>query len=191
MRRPTVLWLCRVWLLGTLFIPLTGWGAVEAEETSEPGINKLRIGLFYHNRGLIASRVEHGIDANAEVTTDPVAFLWDADPTFGAMVNGIGNTSYLYGGLGWEIDVFDDPASSGLFIIPFFGLAVHDGKREPESKRRGLGCRVVFREAIEIGWRFSEQWSVSVLTDHLSHGGFCEDRNQGLDNTGVRFHWYY
>lgn len=168
---------------------------LKADLAPDYNIQKLRIGVFAHNQGLIASRVEHGIDVNAEAVMSSLDFLWEAEPTFGFMVNGIGNTSYLYSGVSWEIDVFEDQARSGLFVIPFLGLSVHNGKREPESKRRGLGCRLLFREAIEIGWRFSEDasnaWSLSILTDHLSHGGFCEDRNQGLDNTGIRFHWYY
>lgn len=162
-----------------------------SDMASEYGITKLRVGIFAHNKGLVASRVEHGTDANGEVVTEPVDWLFNAEPTYGLMLNGIGNTSYLYAGYSWELDVFEDEADTGLFVIPFFGLTVHNGKREPESKRRGLGCRVLFREAIEVGWRFSERWALSILTDHLSHGGFCEDRNQGLDNTGIRFHWRY
>jgi len=176
-------------------------GAVsQSQETVDApfGAEKLRLGIFAHNFGVVASRVEHGVDANAELSFKPIDALWGAEPTHGLMLNGIGNTSYLYTGFSWEWDVFEDGQRSGLFVIPFFGLAIHDGKREPEPKRRGLGCQLLFREAIEIGWRFnketldsSQAWAISVLTDHLSHGGLCEDRNQGLDNTGIRFHWYY
>ncbi|MFC3153078.1 acyloxyacyl hydrolase [Litoribrevibacter euphylliae] len=168
--------------------------SLSAAEDNDYNATKLRLGVFAHNKGLISSRVEHGTDFNGEVVFSPINIFWDAEPTFGFMLNGIGNTSYLYSGVSWEIDLFEDADNSGLFIIPFLGLSVHNGKREPESKRRGLGCRVLFREAIEVGWRFSgssNQWALSVLTDHLSHGGFCEDRNQGLDNTGIRFHWFY
>jgi len=156
---------------------------------SELAVGQIRLGVFAHNQGLIASKVESGMDLNVELTLPPTESLWDAEPSAGLMLNNQGHTSFLYGGLSWEIGLLRETADKGLFLMPFLGLAVHNGEKEPKPDRRGIGCRILFREAIEVCWRFSKDWAVAVQTGHLSHGGFCSDRNQGLDNSGLRFHW--
>lgn len=154
-------------------------------------IQQVRMGLFVHNLGLIASRVEHGMDVNIEFEFTSLEYLFSAKPTVGAMINTIGYTSYLYSGLAWDFHWEETDSQSGFFISPFLGVAVHDGKLQPEGDHRGLGCRFLFREAIDIGWRFNKDWALSIMTDHLSHGGLCENRNQGLDNSGIRLHWRF
>jgi hypothetical protein len=161
------------------------------QRLSDFNIPKVRFGVFAHNQGLIASKKEHGADLNGELVFEPVSWLFDAEPGVGFLLNNQGFTSFIYTGLSWELSIFKEAEEPGLFILPFFGMALHDGKLEPKGDRRGLGCRVVFREAIDLGWRFSEEWAVSITTDHLSHGGFCTDRNQGLDSSGVRLHWSF
>ena len=151
-------------------------------------IKQVRVGLLAHNLGLIASKVEHGVDLNVEAVFNEIPVMLNGQPTVGVVVNNIGYTSFGYAGLSWQFDIDIGDTGQGLLIVPFFGAAIHDGEIQPEDDRRGLGCRLVFREAIDIGWRFSGRYAISVMTDHLSHGGFCEDRNQGLDNSGVRFH---
>ena len=88
-------------------------------------------------------------------------------PTLGASINTAGDTSFLYTGLTWGGFVW-----KGLFIEGFFGLATHDGQlnsHDPEPHdRRQLGSRVLFREAIEIGYRFLDNHSVSIMLDTSS-----------------------
>ena len=177
----------RALFLGLLSV---GCGWVSAETVEEDtGFQQIRVGVFAHNQGLIASKVESGTDLNVELTLPSIETLWAAEPSAGLMLNNQGHTSFVYGGFTWEIGLFRETDDKGLFVMPFLGLALHNGEKEPKPDRRGLGCRVLFREGIEVGWRFSKDWAVSVQTDHLSHGGLCSDRNQGLDNSGIRFHW--
>ncbi len=107
-------------------------------------------------------------------------------PTLGASINTAGDTSFLYTGLTWGGFVW-----KGLFIEGFFGLATHDGQlnsHDPEPHdRRQLGSRVLFREAIEIGYRFLDNHSVSIMLDHVSNAGLLADRNQGNDDVGLRY----
>jgi len=54
----------------------------------------------------------------------------------------------------------------------FFGFALDNGSQENEhSNRRQLGTRVLFREAVDIGYYLSERTSVSVMYDHHSNDG--------------------
>ncbi|GAA3926423.1 acyloxyacyl hydrolase [Litoribacillus peritrichatus] len=173
-------------IIAVVVLSLLAPGA-EADEDYLP--QEVRLGMLAHNLGLIASKKEHGTDVNAELVWGELAWRLGGKPTLGVAINNLGYTSFVYSGLSWSF--YLDEHRTGLFVIPFLGLAVHDGELEPKGDHRGMGCRVVFREAIDIGWRFSEQYALSLVTDHLSHGGFCTDRNQGLDSSGVRLHIHF
>lgn len=51
-----------------------------------------------------------------------------------------------------------------------------------------LGSRVLFREQIALGYRWSEQWSGHLFAEHLSHGNILVSGrpNEGLDTFGFR-----
>ena len=49
-----------------------------------------------------------------------------------------------------------------------------------------FGCRLLFRESLELGWRFNQRHSISAMIDHISNGGLC-DANDGMDNAGIRY----
>jgi hypothetical protein len=50
-----------------------------------------------------------------------------------------------------------------------------------------MGSRVTFREAIEVGYRFLENHSISFVLDHYSNAGWIAERNQGNDDLGFRY----
>lgn len=158
-------------------------------EGSLYGISELRFGVLAHNKGPIAEHTEHGAQINLEArfrSPDFMKIILEPRPTLGISANTAGDTSFLYTGLTWGGFVW-----KGFFVEGFFGLAVHDGElnsKDPEPHdRRQMGSRVVFREAIEIGYRFLENHSVSFMLDHYSNAGIIADRNQGNDDLGLRY----
>lgn len=164
----------------------------EVDAGDDPWISELRFGVLAHNFGPLASKTESGIDVNPEIlfhSPDFLAPIWEPRPMLGATINTIGDTSILYGGLMWTFDLWWD-----TFIDFSFGMAVHDGNSgsdTDEEGRRALGCSWLFRESIELGYRFDSTYAVALYLDHVSHGGLCDDRNRGMDNSGIRLHYAF
>lgn len=159
------------------------WGA---------GIEEFRLGVLAHNKGPIASHREHGVQLNVEFLFDSPSFLkyiLSPRPHIGGSVNTTGQTSFVYTGLTWTWDIYQ-----GLFLDFSLGGAVHDGwleSSDPAPNRRLLGSRVLFRESIELGYRFFDHHSLSIMLDHVSNAGLLSDRNQGNDDIGIRYGWHY
>jgi hypothetical protein len=154
--------------------------------TSHAQIYAIKTGVLKHGSGPISSGREKGYDLNIEL-------LWDseilyASPAVGIELNNQGYTNFLYTGLSWEGSFFD------FFVWElFFGGAIHDGELKPtDGSRRALGSRVLFREAIALGFEVTEVITVSFIYDHYSHSGMDESLyNQGNDNTGIRIGYYF
>lgn len=155
---------------------------------SKYGISELRFGALAHNRGPIAAHTEAGIQVNLEArfaSPDFMKILFEPRPTLGISANTAGDTSFLYAGLTWGGFLW-----KGLFVEGFFGMAVHDGwlnSADPDPHKRLMGSRVVFREAVEVGYRFLDIHSVSFMIDHYSNAGWLATRNQGNDDLGLRY----
>lgn len=148
-------------------------------------ISEIRGGILAHDTGPFSSHEESGIDANVEVLFMSPRFLdaiWSPRPHLGGTVNSDGNTSQLYFGLTWEW-LFHDP----WFLYFSFGGSVHNGKKKTfDANRKELGCTVLFRESLEVGYHFNAHHSLSLFLDHISNGRLC-DKNEGLENFGVRY----
>lgn len=109
----------------------------------------------------------------------------------GVSLNSEGETSRLYGGLTWEF------ALSERWAFEFgFGGGVHDGQldqpRDPvtfaeiDDGRPALGSRFLFREEFALSYKFSDTGRVVVFYEHYSNGGLLDDRNEGLDQAGIK-----
>ncbi|MCC6467751.1 MAG: acyloxyacyl hydrolase [Alphaproteobacteria bacterium] len=158
-------------------------------EGSVLGVSELRFGVLAHNKGAISDHTEHGVQVNIEArfrSPDFMRIILEPRPTLGISANTAGDTSFAYAGLTWGGFVW-----GGLFVEGFFGMAVHDGElnsRDPAPhERRQMGSRAVFREAIEVGYRFLENHSISFMLDHYSNAGWLAERNQGNDDLGLRY----
>ena len=74
----------------------------------------------------------------------------------------------------------------GFFATLAVGGAIHDGKLDTtDPKRKSLGSRILFREGVDLGYRFNEHISVSAFVDHISNANLAH-RNEGLTNGGMR-----
>lgn len=105
----------------------------------------------------------------------------------GAIVNTAGRTSIAHAGLTWQVDLF-----GGVFAEAGLGLATHDGPTGLASRpgHAALGCRMLFREALGLGYRLGGGWSVIASAEHFSNGGFCA-RNRGLTHAGLRLGYQF
>lgn len=151
-------------------------------------LSEVRLGVLMHDAGIITDRVEPaGPDANLEILFGSPGFLdviWSPRPHIGATLNPDGATSKGYLGLTW-----DWAATDRVFAEVSLGGSVHNGKLESLSAgpdEKALGCRVLFRESVSLGYRMTDHYNVSVMADHVSNGYLC-DTNPGLDTVGLRF----
>lgn len=158
-----------------------GWGA----------ISEVRLGVLNHDEGPFSRNKEDGNpNINAEVlfvSPDLLDVIWSPRPHVGASINTGGDTSQIYAGLSWEWFLWGD-----IFAGFSLGGAVHDGETtlgptDPEkTKRKELGCSVLFRESVEVGWMITDHHAISFILDHISNARLC-DENEGLENMGLRY----
>ena len=151
-------------------------------------ISEIKIGAGMHDVGVFGTRKEEsGVDVNAEVLfASPgfFSFLFSPRPHLGLVWNTAGDTSQLYGGLTWQYDF-----EAGMFLAGSLGLALHDGELDTHRPdRKSLGLRVLFRESLEVGYRFGEQrrHSMSLMGAHVSNA-WLDDQNEGMDTLVVRY----
>jgi lipid A 3-O-deacylase len=150
----------------------------------------VRTGVFYHDAGIFGSRKEDGADLNLELrfgSPEFLAAIGAPRPHLGVHGNLAGDTSQLYFGLTWSFMLWRTDGGDGLFLDASLGGSAHNGDLDSNrTDRKDLGSPVLFRESLELGYRFGEVHSISVMLDHVSNAGLA-DRNEGLDNVGVRY----
>jgi len=150
-------------------------------------LSEVRAGILIHDRGLFIPRRETGQDLNVEVLFRSPRWklfqaVWSPRPHVGISINDEGQTSQFYGGFTWEWRPFGN-----AFIDGSLGLSVHDGHlRTSRPDREGLGSRVLFRESIELGYRFHARHALSFIVDHISNAGLTPE-NDGITSTGFRY----
>jgi len=146
------------------------------------------VGLLLYDGALLFPRTESGNDFNFEILfRSPGSRLFRAvrspRPHIGTSISGNGDTSQLYGGFTWEWQPF-----ANAFIDGSLGLSIHDGVLKltsPDPDREGLGSRVLFRESLELGYRFRGRYGLSFIVDHISNAGLASE-NDGITNVGAR-----
>lgn len=158
-----------------------GWGA----------ISEIRGGVLNHDEGPFSrNKEEDNPDINLEVlfvSPDALDVIWSPRPHIGADINTGDDTSQIYAGLSWEWFLWRD-----LFAGFSLGGALHDGETtlgatDPDKgKKKELGCSLLFRESVEIGWMVTPNHGLSFMLDHISNAKLC-DENEGLENMGIRY----
>ncbi len=148
-------------------------------------LSEVRFGVLKHDFGPFSSSEESGIDVNFEllfVSPGLLEFIWSPRPHLGVTINSDGNTDQAYFGLSWEIDVWRN-----LFVGLSFGGAFHNGENESDrADKKDLGCNPLFRESLELGYRFGGRHAITAFLDHISNARLCEN-NEGLENFGIRY----
>jgi lipid A 3-O-deacylase len=143
---------------------------------------EMRAGVLAHDVDLWAARgVEDGTTFNGELVFTPSYDLLGGKirPAIGASLTTQDGTSYGYADAKWEW------AGPTFFFGLGLGGAVHDGSKNGSRNEKALGSRVLFHVPAEIGWQFTDTNRVSLYFEHVSNG-YTRDRNEGLDNIGLR-----
>lgn len=176
--------------LGTAALLSLGTAPASAEEQPKEqpwySVSEIRGGVLAHDARPVSSGKESSADFNLEAYLQPLGdpdslFLFRPRPSFGGNINLSGNTDYGFLGLNWGLG-FDS-----FFLSADLGMAFHDGYlHHPPRDRKALGSVALFRESIELGYRFTEHWGVSLYLDHLSDAGLLDHTNEGLESWGLR-----
>jgi lipid A 3-O-deacylase len=164
-------------------------------------LSELRFGVLAHDVPFLGSHKEPGADINGEVlfvspipgnlvdgVAPPLRWLLQPRPNAGFDANTAGYTSQFYFGLVWTADLFTDVLrpQDGVFFDFGFGPAFNNGEVDGGDNHKALGSHVLFHESVDIGYRITPRYSVSLYFEHSSNAGLAS-RNQGLNNAGVRF----
>jgi lipid A 3-O-deacylase len=167
---------------------------------AQSNLDEVKFGVLAHDAGFAGGK-EGGADINGEflfrspVDDDtaehvPLWLRWAAQPRVhaGFEANTSGLTSQGYFGLTWTWLLFDNLLypGDGLDFGYSFGPSFNDGlinSQRPDRKR--LGSHVLFRESLELGYRFLPGYEVSAFIDHVSNGGLAK-QNQSINDAGLR-----
>ena len=186
-------------------IPPTTVGADKGRNLNASNyFSEIRIGALLHDSGPFSSSDEGGIDTNLELLFSPPKFLsilWEPRPHLGISYNSAGDTSQAYLGLTWDWSFW------GNWFAEFsLGGMVHDGHLVGvDGESKSLGCRGLFRESLNAGYRFMNRHALMLHLDHSSNASLCEKNtkdgtehgrhnvilNEGLENIGIRYGYIF
>jgi hypothetical protein len=161
---------------------------------------EVKFGVIAHDVHFLEGK-ESGVDLNPEVvfpTPVPdwwaqgappyVSWLLQPRPTLGGLFNTAGFTNQYYLGATWTWQLVSNVVrpDDGITFGIFFGPGFNDGDIvATQPDRKSLGANVLFREALELGYRINPVWQISAYIDHVSNAGI--DRyNQSLNDVGGR-----
>ena len=168
--------------------------------------SEIRLGALMHDYGPFSSNEEDGFDGIIEMlflSPKALSFISSPRPHVGISYNSSGDTSYAYGGLYWEWPFWED-----WFAGFSLGGMVHDGHLvgDKDGKlRKSLGCRMLFREAINFGYRFKKRHAIMMHLNHNSNASLCEKNtrdgtaegrhnvvlNEGLESLGIQYGYMF
>ena len=165
----------------------------EKTKDSFMGIYELKQGVLAHDRGWFGTNREgFGPDYNFELMFNSPNFLRKIAspmPILGLTQTSTGGSSLYYGGLTWDFNI-----SKNWFFNATTGIAYTNGLtklpqgQEPKGdKQIQFGSKWLHRGAIELGWNFYGKDSISLMFSHVSHGSMLDNKNQGMDEFGIRY----
>ena len=182
---------------GGAFFALAGPAPAHAQSI----VSEVQLGLLYHDVPILSSQKEHGVDFNGQLDfVSPVpqsavagispALRWllTPRPAIGLSVNSAGYTSQAYLAAVWTADLADDVfrPGDGLFFSFGFGPGFNNGHvSSTRDDEKSLGSNILFHETLDLGYRITPRWNVSMFFDHSSDAGITT-RNEGLDDLGLR-----
>ena len=157
------------------------------------GLYEVKQGVLAHDRGWFGKNREgFGPDYNFELMFNDskfLKFLGSPKPILGLTQTSTGGSSLYYGGITWDKNI-----SKNWFVAGTTGIAYTNGLsklpqgEEPKGdKKIQFGSKWLHRGAVEIGWNFYGNDTISLMFSHVSHGSMLDNKNQGMDEFGVRY----
>ena len=157
------------------------------------GLYEVKQGILAHDRGWFGKNREGlGPDYNFELMFNSPGFLkkiWSPKPVLGLTQTSTGGSNLYYGGITWDFDI-----SKNWFIAGTTGIAwtnglskLPQGQEPTGDKQIQFGSKWLHRGAVEIGWNFYGNDTISLMFSHISHGSMLDEKNQGMDEFGIRY----
>ena len=157
------------------------------------GVYEVKQGILAHDRGWFGKNREGiGPDYNFELMFNSPNILkkvWSPKPIIGLTQNSSGGSSLYYGGITWDANI-----TKNWFVTGTTGIAYTNGlKKLPQGqvatgdKKIQFGSQWLHRGAIELGWNFYGNDTISLMFSHVSHASMLSDKNHGMDEFGIRY----
>ena len=157
------------------------------------GLYEVKQGVLAHDRGWFGKNREgFGPDYNFELMFNDskfLKFLGSPKPILGLTQTSTGGSSLYYGGITWDKNI-----SKNWFVAGTTGIAYTNGLsklpqgEEPKGdKKIQFGSQWLHRGAIELGWNFYGNDTISLMFSHVSHGSMLSDKNHGMDEFGISY----
>ena len=165
------------------------------EKTAKSFMNlyEVKQGVLAHDRGWFGKNREgFGPDYNFELMFNSPRFfkkIGAPKPIIGLTQTSTGGSSLYYGGITWDWNI-----SQNWFLTGTTGIAWTNGLSKlpkgqvPTGDRKiQFGSKWLHRGAIELGWNFYGNDTISLMFSHVSHGSMLDEKNQGMDEFGIRY----
>ena len=157
------------------------------------GVYEVKQGILAHDRGWFGKNREgFGPDYNFELmfkSPNILKKIWSPKPIIGLTQTSTGGSSLYYGGITWDANI-----SKNWFVTGTTGIAYTNGlEKLPKGqvatgdKKIQFGSQWLHRGAIELGWNFYGNDTISLMFSHVSHAGVLSDKNHGMDEFGIRY----
>lgn len=154
-------------------------------------LSEVRAGAFYHGYdGPEAGTVDVNLELLSPRVVDINAGYWNylvPRLHLGGNINTGGRTSDGYLGLTWTT-----PSFYRFFGELTLGGSVNDGNTSfvPPPKYAAIGCHLMFRESVSLGYQISDHWNILATAEHISNDRLCA-RNAGITNFGARLGYVF
>tara|TARA_B100000427_G_scaffold198313_1_gene164767 strand:+ start:2727 stop:3308 length:582 start_codon:yes stop_codon:yes gene_type:complete len=157
------------------------------------GLYEVKQGVLAHDRGWFGvNREGFGPDYNFELMFNSPRFLkkiGSPKPVLGLTQTSTGGSSLYYSGITWQKNF-----ATSWFVTGTTGIAYTNGLsklpqgQEPTGdKKIQFGSKWLHRGAVELGWNFYGNDTISLMFSHVSHGSMLDNKNQGMDEFGIRY----
>jgi hypothetical protein len=165
------------------------------EKTAKNFMNlyEVKQGVLAHDRGWFGKNREgFGPDYNFELMFNSPRFfkkIGAPKPIIGLTQTSTGGSSLYYGGITWDWNISQNWFVSGTTGIAYTnGLTkLPKGQVPTGDKKVQFGSKWLHRGAIELGWNFYGNDTISLMFSHVSHGSMLDDKNHGMDEFGIRY----
>ena len=180
-------------LLLVIFFPYEIKAFEDKTAKSFMNLYEVKQGVLAHDRGWFGKNREgFGPDYNFELMFNSPNILKKIGapkPILGLTQTSTGGSSLYYGGITWDANI-----TKNWFVAGTTGIAYTNGLTKlPKGqvptgdKKIQFGSKWLHRGAIELGWNFYGNDTISLMFSHVSHGSMLDDKNHGMDEFGIRY----
>ena len=180
-------------LLTMIFFPYELKAFEDKTAKSFMNLYEVKQGVLAHDRGWFGKNREgFGPDYNFELmfnSPNIMKKIGSPKPILGLTQTSTGGSSLYYGGITWDWNMTEN-----WFFTATTGIAYTNGiKRLPKGqvatgdKKIQFGSKWLHRGAIELGWNFYGNDTISLMFSHVSHGSLLDEKNHGMDEFGIRY----